>query len=94
MGAWDKPYDYAKALYRYQSHYRRFKARVTTTGDHQPCPMCKGEGGHKEVILDDGSGPWFNCGLCEGLGETTHWLAMWWLRHLKMKKQEAQHANR
>ncbi|MFA5238235.1 MAG: hypothetical protein WC476_00825 [Phycisphaerae bacterium] len=38
-----------------------------------PCPICHGpichgSGGEKEVILDDGSGPWYECGYCEGKG--------------------------
>jgi hypothetical protein len=33
-----------------------------------PCPICKGQGGEKEVILDDGSGPYYKCGYCEGEG--------------------------
>ena len=32
------------------------------------CPDCKGERGQKEVILDDGSGPWYDCGFCNGTG--------------------------
>jgi len=31
-----------------------------------PCPICKGEGGWKEVILDDGSGSYDECGYCFG----------------------------
>lgn len=33
-----------------------------------PCPICKGQGGWKEVVLDDGSGPFDECGYCEGKG--------------------------
>jgi hypothetical protein len=28
------------------------------------CPLCKGEGGERDVILDDGSGPWYPCVIC------------------------------
>lgn len=31
-----------------------------------PCPICKGRGGWKEVVFDDGSGPWDECGYCNG----------------------------
>lgn len=33
-----------------------------------PCPICKGKGGYKEVILDDGSGPYYPCINCEDKG--------------------------
>ena len=32
------------------------------------CPDCKGKGGWKEVICDDGTGPWYPCGFCEEKG--------------------------
>ena len=32
------------------------------------CPDCKGEGGYKEIICDDGTGPWYDCGFCDGKG--------------------------
>jgi hypothetical protein len=33
-----------------------------------PCPYCKGEGSWVEAVLDDGSGPTYNCGFCDGDG--------------------------
>ena len=33
------------------------------------CPDCHGSGGEKDVILDDGTGPWEECGFCKGTGE-------------------------
>ena len=33
-----------------------------------PCQICKGQGGWKEVICDDGTGPYDECGNCEGKG--------------------------
>lgn len=33
-----------------------------------PCPYCKGQGSWVEPVLDDGSGPTYNCGFCEGAG--------------------------
>lgn len=33
------------------------------------CPMCHGNGGYTDVILDDGTGPFENCGYCKGKGE-------------------------
>jgi len=33
-----------------------------------PCWVCKGQGGEKQQICDDGSGPYDECGYCEGKG--------------------------
>ena len=33
-----------------------------------PCPYCKGKGSWVEPVLDDGSGPMYNCGACSGKG--------------------------
>jgi len=33
------------------------------------CPMCHGYGGEIEPILDDGSGPFYDCGFCKGSGK-------------------------
>lgn len=33
-----------------------------------PCPICHGQGGEKQVILDDGSGPYYECDYCNGEG--------------------------
>ena len=33
-----------------------------------PCPYCKGEGTWVEPVLDDGSGPTYGCGFCDGSG--------------------------
>jgi hypothetical protein len=32
------------------------------------CPACHGYGGETEITLDDGTGPWMECGFCEGTG--------------------------
>jgi hypothetical protein len=32
------------------------------------CPCCNGEGGETEVITDDGRGPYYECGFCNGTG--------------------------
>jgi hypothetical protein len=39
------------------------------------CPVCKGKGGYKEVILDDGSGPYYPCDYCHD--ETKVNLFLW-----------------
>lgn len=48
------------------------------------CLSCGGEGGETNVILDDGTGPWDECGFCRGSGELAlfKWLyfrvMFWW----------------
>jgi hypothetical protein len=32
------------------------------------CPVCRGEGGEKEIITDEGLGPWYPCEFCNGKG--------------------------
>lgn len=86
--------DWAKRDWYLLHHSRRFKHRIEVLGDAQSCPACKGAGGEVEPILDDGSGPFLTCGLCEGHGDTTHWLAMMWLRMLKVAKRERIQARR
>ena len=44
------------------------------------CQKCHGDGGHKEVVLDDGSGPWEDCGYCNGTGKTTKMMNAWIMR--------------
>lgn len=71
--------------YYWERHHKRFLKRIKR--DHQTCPWCGGAGGETEPVLDYGEGPWFPCGLCEGEGVTTVWLAMWGLRYLKQEKK-------
>ena len=33
------------------------------------CPVCHGIGGGLEDILDDGTGPWYDCVFCDGKGD-------------------------
>lgn len=44
------------------------------------CPCCKGEGGYKEVILDDGTGPYYPCGYCDDNTTVSifKWLNWFW----------------
>jgi len=76
--------DYAKLSYRRTEHHKRFVKRVLQT--KLICQECRGLGGEREVILDDGSGPWIECGWCEGTGYVTPWLRGMWLR---MKRKGA-----
>ena len=33
-----------------------------------PCPICRGEGEWIEPVTDEGQGPRYTCGYCEGQG--------------------------
>ena len=52
------------------------------------CQGCHGEGGYKEVILDDGSGPWEPCGYCKD-GRTTKMMNAWIMRWSALDKKNA-----
>lgn len=34
-----------------------------------PCPVCEGKGGYKEVVTDDGDGPYYPCYCCGDAGQ-------------------------
>ena len=70
--------DYAKLSWQWRSHHQRFIARVKDS--KLLCQECGGAGGDTEPILDDGTGPWEECGWCEGTGKVTPWLRGMWLR--------------
>lgn len=52
------------------------------------CPACNGEGGETEVILDDGSGPYYPCGYCneKGVVLNPYKRILWWYWTLREKK--------
>ena len=55
------------------------------------CQGCHGDGGYKEVILDDGSGPWEPCGYCKD-GRTTKMMNAWIMRWSAQEKKNARMA--
>lgn len=71
--------------YDYRHHQRYVKY---VYGNGMTCQDCGGAGGYKEVILDDGSGPWYGCGWCEGTGLVTRWLRGQWLRYMREEKRK------
>lgn len=78
-------YDYSKLAHYQKQHFERLKRYIESLPRQLVCQDCAGAGGYKEAVLDDGSGPWFECGWCEGLGVITpHRRGLW----LRMKKQE------
>jgi hypothetical protein len=44
------------------------------------CPCCEGDGGETEVILDDGTGPYYPCEYCHETGHVINpWKRfLWW----------------
>ena len=52
------------------------------------CPECGGYGGETEVILDDGTGPWWDCWLCEGEGVILPARRGIWLTVKRLEKKE------
>lgn len=52
------------------------------------CPDCGGSGGKTDVILDDGTGPWEECGWCEGKGKITGKRLAEWLNWKKVERLE------
>jgi len=79
-------FDYKKLYWHLNNHHQRYKNYINTMKKKLTCQDCRGEGGYKEVILDDGSGPWFECGWCEGTGLVTPWLRGQWLKYKRMEK--------
>lgn len=61
--------DYTRMGVEFSAHHLRYVRFVD--GHGLTCLDCGGRGGFKEVILDDGTGPWETCGWCEGTGLMT-----------------------
>ena len=78
MGFYD--IDYPRLAYYRRRHHARYVQRVEETDDSLPCQACRGWGGEAEPVLDDSTGPWLECGWCEGTGSVTKWLRGLWLR--------------
>ena len=78
--------DYQRLSYYARQHHARFKSYVEVHG--VTCQACGGYGGEVEPILDDGTGPWHECGYCEGVGMTTRRIRGLWLTHQRQAKRE------
>ena len=76
-------YDYAKLYYYSMQHRKRYISRVECTIDSMSCQDCHGLGGYTEPVLDDGSGPFYECGWCYGTTKVTKWVRGAWLRSRK-----------
>ena len=51
------------------------------------CQGCHGNQGEVDVILDDGTGSFEECGYCKGTGRTTRMMNMWIARWAHNKNQ-------
>ena len=58
------------------------------------CQECGGSGGEVIPICDDGTGPFEECGFCEGTGLMTPHLRGFWLRWKKQNKINRKHLER
>jgi hypothetical protein len=43
------------------------------------CPICHGEGGEKHIVTDEGFGPFYPCGECNGKGTVNFFRRLWLL---------------
>ena len=76
----EREVNYAKLDSDYARHHARFERRVAEQKPRLTCQDCGGAGGYTEPVLDDGSGPWFDCGWCEGTGLVTPRIRGLWLK--------------
>lgn len=72
--------NYAKLHSDFRRHHERYKRYIESMPRKLVCQECGGAGGWKEPILDDGSGPYYWCGWCEGTGYVTPHSRGLWLR--------------
>lgn len=81
--------NYAKLDEQRRRHHNRYVRFVESMPRKLICQECSGRGGEVEPVLEDGSGPYYECGFCEGTGFVTpHIRGLW----LKWKKEERHNA--
>lgn len=78
--------DYARMDNEWARHHTRYVRFIDSMPRKLICQECGGVGGYTEACLDDGSGPFFGCGVCESTGYVTPWMRGQWLR---WKREEA-----
>ena len=78
--------DYSKENFYRHLSYLRFKRRVEAQKPQLVCQECRGAGGWTEPILDDGTGPFEQCGWCHGTGLLTPYLRGQWLKCRREEK--------
>jgi DnaJ-class molecular chaperone len=67
--------------WKLRAHHLRYKRHIEAMPRKLVCQDCGGMGGETDVILDDGTGPWEECGWCEGTGFVTPHRRGQWLRY-------------
>ncbi len=75
--------NYYKLDYDRFRHFERWKKRINSMPKKLVCQECAGAGGEVEVVLDDGTGPFYSCGWCEGIGYVDNYRRGEWLRYRK-----------
>ena len=69
-------------------HWVQLAARAGVPDDRVrgATEVCGGEGGEVDPVLDDGTGPWLECGWCEGTGRMTRRILWRWLLVQRSKR--------
>ena len=78
--------NWAKHDNDYRRHHVRWRARVEKIGI--VCPECHGRKGWIEIVDPYLGGPWYDCGLCEGVGKVDGRRWSEWMHYRKKEKQE------
>ena len=79
--------NYARLDHQYRKHHERYVRYVEKCG--LLCQECGGSGGGVGPINEDGSGPFEECGFCEGTGLVTRWMRGLWLRWKREDKMRS-----
>ena len=74
----------------YSRHHQRLKAYLEKLPVKLLCQDCGGAGGWVEAVLDDGSGPFYQCGFCEGFGLVTPHMRGLWLKFKREDKRDVE----
>ena len=78
--------NYAKLDEQRRRHYKRYVRFIEAMPKKLSCQECHGYGGETEVVLDDGTGPYYECGWCEGTGFVTPHVRGQWLKYKKEER--------
>lgn len=76
-----KEINYPRLDFYARQHRARYSKYVQSMPNKLICQDCKGAGGDSERTLDDGTGPWYECGWCEGTGLLTKHIRGIWLNY-------------
>ncbi len=91
----DDPPAYARRRWAWDQHVLRLERRVMAQKPLLVCQECGGHGGYKEIVLpEEGSGPWYECDVCDGVGYLLPRNRGMWLRWKKECKRMDREAGR